>query len=149
MNPITVPIQIKPGCEDLPLPVYMSEGAAGMDLYAALDGELTLQPGERALIPTGIFIALPPGYEAQVRPRSGLAHREGITMLNSPGTIDSDYRGEVAVIAVNLGANPVTLRRGDRIAQMIVAPVVKINWQPVAELPASGRGPGGFGHTGK
>ena len=149
MQPISVPIKVKPGCEDLPLPAYMSEGAAGMDLYAALAEELILRPGERALIPTGIFIAIPPGYEAQVRPRSGLAHREGLTMLNTPGTIDSDYRGEVAVIAINLGLEPITLRRGDRIAQMVAAPVTRVSWQPVAELPPSSRGSGGFGHTGK
>lgn len=149
MQPISVPIKVKPGCEDLPLPAYMSEGAAGMDLYAALTEELALKPGERALIPTGIFIAIPPGYEAQVRPRSGLAHREGLTMLNTPGTIDSDYRGEVAVIAINLGREPITLRRGDRIAQMVAAPVARVSWQPVKELPPSSRGSGGFGHTGK
>lgn len=119
-----------------------------MDLRACLPEPLTLAPGERALIPTGFAIALPEGYEAQVRPRSGLAIRHGLTLLNSPGTIDSDYRGEVAVVAINHGAEPVTVQRGDRVAQLVVAPVSRVMLEPVDTLPPSGRGAGGFGHTG-
>lgn len=130
------------------MPVYMSEHAAGADLCAAVREQLTLLPGARALVPTGFSIALPPGFEAQIRPRSGLAVRHGVTCLNSPGTIDSDYRGEVAVVLANFGAEPVIIRRGDRIAQMIVAPVARASFEPVEELPASVRGDGGFGSTG-
>jgi dUTP pyrophosphatase len=133
---------------DLGLPRYMSAAAAGMDLYADVDAELELQPLERALVPTGIAIALPAGYEAQVRPRSGIALRHGLTLLNSPGTIDADYRGEVMVLLVNLGAEPATVRRGDRIAQLVVAPVARAVWREVPSLPGSRRGAGGFGHTG-
>ncbi len=131
------------------LPRYMTEQAAGMDLYAAGDEAVVLAPGERALVPTGISIALPPGFEAQIRPRSGLALKHGVTLLNSPGTIDADYRGEIAVIVINHGRESFTVKPGDRIAQMVVAPVSRAAWQPVAELPGSGRGAGGFGHTGK
>jgi dUTP pyrophosphatase len=131
----------------MPLPAYMSEGAAGMDLAADIDGELVLAPLARALIPTGIAIALPPGFEAQIRPRSGLALKQGITMLNSPGTIDSDYRGEIHVIVINLGSQPVVVKRGERIAQMVVQRVIHAQWCEVAELPASERQSGGFGHT--
>jgi dUTP pyrophosphatase len=143
-----VRITREPGCEDLPLPVYATEGAAGMDLCAALSGELTLFPGERRLVSTGFRIALPGGYEAQIRPRSGLALRHGLTMLNSPGTVDADYRGVVQILLVNLGQEPFTLRRGDRIAQMVVAPVARVAWEEVEELPDTERGEGGFGHTG-
>jgi dUTP pyrophosphatase len=125
----------------------MTEHAAGADLYAALSADLTLQPGGRALVPTGFSIALPAGYEAQVRPRSGLAIRSGVTCLNSPGTIDADYRGEVRVVLANLGSEPVVIRRGDRIAQMVVAPVSRAAFDVVEELPASERGTGGFGST--
>jgi dUTP pyrophosphatase len=132
---------------DLPLPAYMTEGSAGVDLSADIGSELVLAPMARALIPTGIAIALPPGFEAQIRPRSGLALKHGVTLLNSPGTIDSDYRGEIQIIAINLGGEPVVVRRGERIAQMVVQRVVQAQWRAVAELPASGRQDGGFGHT--
>ena len=133
----------------IPLPGYASAGAAGMDLVAALETPLTLEPGERAAVPTGIALALPEGYEAQVRPRSGLALKHGLTVLNSPGTIDADYRGEIQVILANLGTAPVTLARGERVAQLVLAPVSRIVWAPVEALPASGRGERGFGSTGR
>ena len=133
--------------EPLALPSYATEGAAGFDLRA--DVAVTLGPGERALVPTGLANAIPPGFEGQVRPRSGLALREGVTCLNSPGTIDSDYRGEVAVILANLGQKSVTLARGDRIAQLVFAAVERAALRESASLPATGRGPGGFGHTGR
>jgi dUTP pyrophosphatase len=132
----------------LPLPAYMSPGAAGLDLAADVDGELTLRPGQRILVPTGLSIALPAGYEGQVRPRSGFAHKTGVTVLNAPGTIDSDYRGEVQVLLVNLGSDDVVLRRGDRIAQLVVAPVTRVTWEQVDALDGTARGAGGFGHTG-
>ena len=133
----------------IPLPRYASAGAAGMDLVAALETPLTLEPGERAAVPTGIALALPEGYEAQVRPRSGLALKHGLTVLNSPGTIDADYRGEIQVILANLGTAPVTLARGERVAQLVLAPVSRIAWAPVEALPSSGRGERGFGSTGR
>lgn len=133
---------------DLPLPSYESEHAAGMDIRAAVADPVVLQPGERKLIPTGFKMALPAGYEAQIRPRSGLAYREGITMLNTPGTIDADYRGEVKVLAVNHGENPFTIKHGDRIAQMVIAPVRQFEPKEVDELPETERGSGGFGSTG-
>jgi dUTP diphosphatase len=133
--------------EPLPLPSYATEGSAGVDLRA--DAAVTLAPGERALVPTGLAIAIPKGYEAQVRPRSGLALREGVTCLNSPGTIDSDYRGEVAVILVNLGQETVTLKRGDRIAQLVIARAERAELLEGSSLPPTGRGEGGFGHTGR
>jgi dUTP pyrophosphatase len=133
--------------EPLPLPSYATEGSAGLDLRA--DSVVTLQPGERALVPTGIALAIPPGFEGQVRPRSGLALREGVTCLNTPGTVDSDYRGEVGVILVNLGQRPVTLQRGERIAQLVLAKVERAELLEGAKLPPSGRGAGGFGHTGR
>jgi len=129
------------------LPAYMTAGSAGMDLLADIDGELMLAPMARALIPTGIAIALPPGFEAQIRPRSGLALKHGFTMVNSPGTIDSDYRGEIQVIAINLGSEPVVVRRGERIAQIVVQRVIQAEWREVTELPDSERRAGGFGHT--
>jgi dUTP pyrophosphatase len=132
----------------MPLPAYMTEGSAGMDLAADIDGELVLAPLARALIPTGIAIALPPGFEAQIRPRSGLALKHGLTLVNSPGTIDSDYRGEIQLIAINLGGNPIVVRRGERIAQMVVQRVIQARWREVAELPGSERQGNGFGHTG-
>ena len=135
--------------EGIPLPAYASSGAAGMDLVAALEVPLTLGPGERAAVPTGIALALPEGYEAQVRPRSGLALKHGITVLNSPGTIDADYRGEIRVILANLGTEAVTLERGERVAQLVLAPVSRIGWAPVAALPESARGSRGFGSTGR
>lgn len=147
MSAVKIPVLSLPHGNDLDLPAYASEGAAGMDLVAALEFELVLKPGARALIPTGISIALPRGFEAQVRPRSGLALREGITVLNSPGTIDSDYRGEVGIVLVNLGGNPFTIRRGDRIAQLVIAQYATASWDQTAELPPSCRGAGGFGST--
>ncbi|MDX1617667.1 MAG: dUTP diphosphatase [Balneolaceae bacterium] len=135
--------------EDLPLPAYESAYAAGMDVRAALvDRTVTLEPGERALVPTGLQMALPEGYEAQIRPRSGLAYRNGITMLNTPGTIDADYRGELKVLAVNLGREPFTINHGDRIAQMIIAPIQQLPVEEVDDLPDTERGSGGFGSTG-
>ena len=136
-----------PHAADLPLPAYETEGAAGMDLRAAT--ALDLAPGERSTVPTGIAIALPEGYEAQVRPRSGLARRHGVTVLNSPGTVDADYRGEVMVLLVNLGAEPHRIERGDRIAQMVVAPVVRVGVEEVGELEDTARGESGFGSTGR
>ena len=135
---------------DLPLPAYASEGAAGLDLRAATPpGEtVEIQPGNRQVVPTGIAIALPQGYEAQVRPRSGLARRHGVTCLNSPGTVDSDYRGEIAVILVNLGHEPFAIARGDRIAQLVVAPVARAQWRTVEDLDDTARGSGGFGSSG-
>jgi dUTP pyrophosphatase len=133
---------------DLPLPSYESSHAAGMDVRAALNTPLTLNPGERALVPTGFQMALPEGYEAQIRPRSGLAYRNGITMLNTPGTIDSDYRGEVKVLAINHGDEMFTVNHGDRIAQMIIAPVQQMFVEEVEDLPDTERGSGGFGSTG-
>lgn len=137
-----------PEGEGLPLPSYMSELAAGADLHAAIAGEMLLRAGERALVPTGFAIAVPPGFEAQVRPRSGLALRSGVTCLNAPGTIDADYRGPLAVVLANLGSEPVTIRRGDRIAQLVVAPVVRASFDLVESLEATARGDGGFGSTG-
>ncbi len=133
---------------DLPLPAYATEHAAGMDLLAAVASPVTLAPGGRALIPTGIAIALPPGFEAQVRARSGLALRHGIAVLNAPGTIDADYRGEVGVILANLGEAPFVVERGMRIAQMVVARHEAVSWDEVAALPGTARGTGGFGSTG-
>ena len=133
---------------DLPLPEPSTPGSAGFDLRAAIDAPIRLEPGERRLIPTGFRIALPPGFEAQVRPRSGLALRHGIVIPNAPGTIDADYRGEIQVILWNAGADAFDVGRGDRIAQLVVAPVVRPEWTVVESLPESGRGTGGFGHTG-
>jgi dUTP pyrophosphatase len=148
VSQVRVALQRLPHGEGLPQPRYMSEHAAGADLCAAVGEQLTLLPGARALVPTGFSIALPPGYEAQVRPRSGLAIRSGVTCLNSPGTIDADYRGEVAVVLANFGAEPVVIRRGDRIAQLVVAPVSLATFDAVDELPPTSRGNGGFGSTG-
>jgi len=131
------------------LPEYATEGSAGMDLRANLEAPLVLQPMERQLVPTGLFMELPLGYEAQVRPRSGLAIKQGITCLNTPGTIDSDYRGEIKVILINLSQEPQTVHPGDRIAQMVVSPVVQIGWEAVASINETARSAGGFGHTGK
>lgn len=133
---------------DQPLPAYQTEHAAGMDLHANLEQEVNLQPLERALVPTGLFIELPIGYEAQVRPRSGMAYKHGITVLNSPGTIDADYRGEVKVLLVNLSNQPFTIRHGDRIAQMVVAPHAQVQWEETDQLGETKRGAGGYGSTG-
>lgn len=143
-------VQIKrlPGNDDLPLPETMTLGASGFDLRAAVTEPVTLYPGERKLIPTGIAIAMPEGLEAQVRPRSGLALKHGITCLNTPGTIDADYRGEIGVILINLGYEPFTIHRGDRIAQLVFQVVPRVELVEVEELPPSERGAGGFGSTG-
>lgn len=135
---------------DLPLPVYETSGAAGMDLMAAIpQGEdIVLAPGERRLVPTGLSIAVPPGYEAQIRPRSGLALRHGISVVNAPGTVDSDYRGEVSILLINLGSDPFTIQRGERIGQMIIAAYTQAEWEPVTELDETARGAGGYGSTG-
>ncbi|MBM3534713.1 MAG: dUTP diphosphatase [Alphaproteobacteria bacterium] len=134
---------------DLPLPAYATQGAAGLDLLAAIDQPVEIASGHRMLIPTGLAIELPEGYEAQIRPRSGLALKHGITVLNAPGTVDSDYRGEVSVLLVNLGDRPFRLTRGERIAQLVVAPVTRIAWQEQASLSETARGAGGYGSTGR
>lgn len=141
--------RVREGFDDLPLPAYATGGAAGADLRAAVDTPMTLAPGERAAVPTGIAIALPHGYECQIRPRSGLALRHGISMVNSPGTIDEDYRGEIQVLMINLGAEPFTINRGERIAQMVIARYERAVWQLVESLAESERGAGGFGSTGR
>lgn len=133
---------------DIPFPCYMTAHSAGMDLYADLAEDVTLLPGCRTLVPTGIAIALPPGFEAQIRPRSGLALKHGITLVNSPGTIDADYRGEIGVIMINHGTEPFLIKDGERVAQMIVARFARVEWQQAAELDTTSRGAGGFGHTG-
>jgi dUTP pyrophosphatase len=141
-------LRINPDKTDIPLPAYSTDGSAGMDICAAVDADVFLQPGETALIPTGFIIELPQGLEAQIRPRSGLAFKHNLGILNSPGTIDSDYRGEVKIILTNFGKNPYTVRRGDRIAQMIVAAYERVHWEEASSLKESLRGEGGFGHTG-
>ncbi|UYQ92288.1 dUTP diphosphatase [Chitinophaga horti] len=134
---------------DNPLPAYATSDAAGMDLRANLETPITLQPLERTLVPTGLFMEMPSGYEAQVRPRSGLAIKQGLTLLNTPGTIDADYRGEIKIIIINLSNEPQTIQHADRIAQMVIAPVVQVKITEAAELTDTERGAGGFGHTGK
>ncbi len=148
MEKIEISIKRQPGYEDIPLPQYATAHAIGMDLHAAVDKKIILLPGKRALIPTGICIALPYGVEAQIRPRSGLAIRYGVTILNSPGTVDSDYRGEIKVILVNLGDKPFWINRGDRIAQMVIGKIVRGTWLVTDKLTVTSRGSGGFGHTG-
>lgn len=133
---------------DLPLPSYQSDGSSGLDLRAAVNKDLTLQPGNIELIPIGLSISLPEGYEAQIRPRSGLALRDGLGFVNSPGTIDADYRGEISVIAINWGKKPLTIKRGERIAQMVISKVSKATVEEVSELDGTKRGEGGFGHSG-
>ena len=147
----TIAVTRLPHNADLPLPAYETAGAAGMDLRAAVfeDAPVTLRPGARDIIPTGLAMALPEGFEAQVRPRSGLAAKAGVTCLNTPGTIDSDYRGEVKVILINLGGEDFVIRRGDRIAQMVIAPVLQAAWSEVSKLDETLRGTGGFGSTGR
>jgi dUTP pyrophosphatase len=149
MSEVEIPVMRLPHGRDLPLPGYATPGAAGMDLYAALEAPLRLAPGERALAPTGLALALPEGYEGQIRARSGLALKKGLAVLNAPGTIDSDYRGEVGVILVNLGGETVEIARGERIAQLVVAPVTRAALRERAVLPDSPRGAGGFGSTGR
>ena len=141
--------RLRPGPARTALPAYMTEGAAGMDVCADLERDCQIAPLQRALIPTGIAIALPIGFEAQIRPRSGLALNQGLTLLNSPGTIDSDYRGEIQIIAINLGETPIVIQPGQRIAQMVVQRVVRATWQEVNDLGSTAREAGGFGHTDK
>lgn len=147
-RPVSVQVVRLPHAEGLALPAYASEGAAGMDLLAAIGEDITLAPGERALVPTGLRCALPQGYELQIRPRSGLALKHGITLPNTPGTIDEDYRGEIGVIVLNAGLEAFRIERGMRIAQAVFAPVTRIAWVPVDELDDTARGAGGFGSTG-
>jgi dUTP pyrophosphatase len=142
-------IQLLPGWEDLGLPAYATDGSAGMDLRAALDAPLVLNPGERGIVPTGLRMQIPHGFEGCVRPRSGLAAKHGLTLTNAPGTIDSDYRGEVKVLMINLGQDPVTLKRGERIAQLLITPVAQAKIVRVDQVEDTTRGEGGFGHTGK
>ena len=149
---MTVPVvhfQVLPHGQGLPLPNYVSAGAAGMDIRAAIQAPVTLNPGERALVPSGLRIAIPAGHEGQVRARSGLAWKRGLAVLNAPGTIDADYRGELKVILVNLGTEPVTMERGERIAQLVVAPVTQARVEAVEDLDETARGEGGFGSTGQ
>lgn len=148
MNAPVIAVVRLPHAADLPLPSYATEGAAGMDLMAAVMAPVTIPPGGRALIPTGLRLAVPSGYELQIRPRSGLALKHGITLPNSPGTIDEDYRGELGVIVLNAGGEAFVVERGMRIAQAVLAPVTRAGWHEVAELPATARGEGGFGSTG-
>ena len=144
----TVPVLIKRMAKDLPLPSYQTAHAAAVDLHAAVERELVLQPGERCAVPTGIAVAIPQGYEAQIRPRSGLAKKHGISMVNTPGTIDADYRGEITALLINHGKEPLIIKRGDRIAQMIVHKIPQIEFKEMDELPTTERGTGGFGSTG-
>ena len=148
MEKVEIKIKRMVGCEDIPLPTYMSELAAGMDLFAAVREPVTVLPGDWAAVSTGFSIAIPPGYEAQIRPRSGLALRHGISLMNSPGTVDADYRGEVKVIVVNHGKEPFSINRGDRIAQMVIHRVYAGCFEVVENLPETKRSDGGFGHTG-
>lgn len=148
MTQVPVLVHRLPHAEGLPLPQYATEGAAGMDFLAAVEAELVLAPGQRALVPTGLCVALPPGYELQVRPRSGLALRHGIVLPNSPGTVDEDFRGELQIIVMNAGTETFTITRGMRIAQAILAPVVRAVWHQTEALDATARGAGGFGSTG-
>lgn len=148
MDATTIAIQRLAHGADLPLPEYQTAGSAGMDLLAAVTGDMAVAPGRRVLIPTGIAIALPAGFEAQIRPRSGLAHKKGIVVLNAPGTVDSDYRGEIKVLLGNLGDANFTVERGMRIAQLVVAPVSRVTWLELPHLPGTERGAGGFGSTG-
>jgi dUTP pyrophosphatase len=146
---VTVPVKIAEHARNLPLPRYETVGAAGMDLHAAITEAVHLPPGAIKLIPTGLHVAVPEGYELQIRPRSGLAAGYGIGVLNSPGTVDADYRGEIKVVLINLGPEPYSIQRGDRIAQMVLSTAPRISLDPVAELPPTARGRGGFGHTGR
>ena len=147
MEKIEVRIQKTYGNDDIPLPRYMTNQAAGMDIFAAVSEEEIISPGQRKKIPTGIKVALPEGYEAQIRPRSGLALNNGVTLLNSPGTIDADYRGEIALIVINHGEQPFVVKRGMRLAQMVVQKIFQADWVETAELNTTSRGSGGFGHT--
>jgi dUTP pyrophosphatase len=149
MPELTVEITRLPGTEDLPLPSYQTSHSAAMDLAAAVVEPIVIEPGRRALVPCGFIMAVPEGYEAQVRPRSGLASKHGVTVVNAPGTIDADYRGEVKVALINLGDAPCVVERGMRVAQLLVAPVPRVCWKVVDGLPPTARGAGGFGHTGQ
>jgi dUTP pyrophosphatase len=142
-----IPIEKLPGHDDLPLPRYMTDHAAGLDLCAAVAEDVEILPGKRRLIPTGLAIALPEGYEAQIRPRSGIALKNGVTLLNAPGTIDADYRGQIGILMINHGEVPFIVRRGDRIAQMVVHRICRVLWEQNRSLPPTSRGDGGFGHT--
>ncbi len=150
MREVTVPVmRVFPERDlDLPLPAYVSAGAAGMDLAAALESEVALAPGEIQLIPTGLALAIPAGFEGQIRPRSGLALKHGITLINSPGTIDSDYRGEIGLPVINLGPRPYTIRRGERLAQLVIQRIYRANLRETDRLESTERGQGGFGHSG-
>lgn len=147
MEEIRVPVRTLPHFSGLPLPQYMTEHSAGMDIYAAVADDVVIRPGERALIPTGIAIALPEGFEAQIRPRSGLALKNGVTLVNSPGTIDADYRGEIGILLINHGDASFVVSRGTRIAQMVISPVYRVVWSESCNLERTIRGDGGFGHT--
>ena len=147
MEKIKVCIQKIAGSEDIPLPAYMTNQSAGMDIFAAVSEEEIILPGQRKKVPTGIAVALPEGYEAQIRPRSGLAINQGITLLNSPGTIDADYRGEIALIVINHGEEPFVVKRGMRLAQMVVQKIFQVDWVETSALNDTSRGAGGFGHT--
>ena len=148
VSSLTLQIRRLPHSDGLPLPAYQTSGAAGMDLHAAIDAEIRLEPGAIVLVPTGLEVAIPSGFEAQVRPRSGLAVKHGISLPNTPATIDSDYRGEIRVPLINLGRELFVITRGMRVAQLVVAPVVRVSWEEVDELPATARAAGGFGHSG-
>ena len=147
-NPTVIPLKIWDHAKDLALPAYATAQAAGMDIVAAIDAPLTLEPGAYAMVPTGLSIALPAGYECQVRPRSGLAAKHGVTVLNSPGTVDADYRGEIKAILINHGKEPFVIERGMRIAQMVIAQYTQAQWNVVSDLDETARGAGGFGSTG-
>jgi dUTP pyrophosphatase len=148
LTPIRIQIRRLPASDGLPLPMYMTKHAAGMDLHAAIDADVVIDPGRIVLVPTGLEVAIPEGHEGQVRPRSGLAVKHGISLPNTPATIDADYRGEIRVPLINLGSAPFVVTRGMRIAQFVVAPVVQVMWDEVSELPATERGARGFGHSG-
>jgi dUTP pyrophosphatase len=145
---VILPFQVAEHARGLPLPAYATAGSAGMDLHAAVDKPINVKPGQIIAVPTGLHVAVPAGYELQIRPRSGLALKKGIGLLNSPGTVDTDYRGEIMVILINLGADHFTIHRGDRIAQMVLCPIPRIELCPVNTLPPTARGRGGLGHTG-
>jgi dUTP diphosphatase len=147
MEKIKINIKRLPGNDDIPLPQYMTAIAAGMDIFACVAADEIIRPGQRKMVPTGIAIALPEGFEAQIRPRSGLAIKNGITLLNSPGTIDADYRGEISLIVINHGTEPFVIKRGMRLAQMVINRVAQVEWVEVPELDDTARGEGGFGHT--
>ena len=149
MRKVTIGLKIKDGCEDLPLPKHATSGSSGMDLCADVEGEVTLSPGEIKLISSGIYLSIPPGYEAEIRPRSGLALKHGVSLVNTPGTIDSDYRGLLSLIMINHGREPFKIRRGERIAQMVIKEVIKAGIEIKESLDNTARSAGGFGHTGR